>query len=55
MKLHPRETYEEVIERMIEDLSKLNEETVKEIEQARREIESGKFVTHEQLKRNLGF
>ena len=28
MKLHPRETYEEVIERMIEDLSELNEETI---------------------------
>lgn len=55
MKLHPRETYEEVIERMIEDLSELNEETVKEIEEARKEIESGKFVTHEQLKRDLGF
>jgi predicted transcriptional regulator len=55
MKLHPRETYEEVIERMIEDLSKLNEQTVKEIEEARKEIESGKFVTHEQLKRDLGF
>ena len=54
MKLHPRETYEEVIERMIEDLSELNEETIREVEGARREIESGKFVTHEQLKKDLG-
>lgn len=54
MKLHPRETYEEVIERMIEDLSELDEHTRKEIEKARKEIESGKFVTHEQLKRDLG-
>jgi predicted transcriptional regulator len=53
MKLHPRETYEEVIERMIEDLSQLNEETIKEIEEARKEIESGRFVTHEQLKKAL--
>ena len=53
-KIHPRETYEEVIERMIEDLSELTEETKAEIEEARREIESGKFVTHEQLKKELG-
>ena len=53
MKLHPRETYEEVIERMIEDLSQLNEETIKQIEEARKEIESGRFVTHEQLKKDL--
>ncbi|MCL4322895.1 MAG: hypothetical protein M1498_00365 [Candidatus Thermoplasmatota archaeon] len=54
MKLHPRETYEEVIERMIEDLSELNEETRTEIEEARKEIEAGRFVTHEQLKKDLG-
>ena len=54
MKLHPRETYEEVIERMIEDLSEINEETIREVEKARREIESSKFVTHEQLKKDLG-
>ena len=54
MKLHPRETYEEVIERMIEDLSELNEQTIAEIEEARKEIEYGKFVTHEQIKKDLG-
>ncbi len=54
MKMHPRETFEEVIERLIEDLSELNEETKREIEEARREIEEGKFVTHEQLKKDLG-
>jgi predicted transcriptional regulator len=55
MKLHPRETYEDVIERLIEDLSELDEETKVEIEEARNEIASGKFVTHEQLKKDLGF
>jgi predicted transcriptional regulator len=54
MKLHQRETYEEVIERLIEDLSELNDETKAEIEEARKEIASGKFVTHEQLKKDLG-
>jgi predicted transcriptional regulator len=54
MKMHPRETYEEVIERLIEDLSEFNERTKAEIEAARKEISSGKFVTHEQLKKDLG-
>lgn len=40
MKLHPRETYEEVIERMLEDL-RVSEETIADIEEARKEIESG--------------
>ena len=54
MKLHPRETYEEVIEKMLEDLRELSEETIADIEEARKEIESGKFVTHKQLKKDLG-
>ncbi|EQD61137.1 hypothetical protein B1B_07731 [mine drainage metagenome] len=54
MKLHPRETYEEVIERILEDLRELSEETIADIEAARKDIESGNFVTHEQLKKDLG-
>ena len=53
-KLQPRGTYEEVIKRLIDDLSELNEETKAEIEDAKKEIASGKFVTHEQMKKNLG-
>ncbi len=53
MKLYPRETYEEVIERIIEDLNELNDKTKMEIEQARKDIESGKYVTHEKLKKDL--
>ena len=55
MKLHPRETYEEVLERLLEDLRELNEETKREIEQAIREIKAGKYRTHQQLKDELGF
>lgn len=55
MKLHPRETYEEVLERLLEDLQELNEQTKKEIEQAIREIRAGKSRTHRQLKDELGF
>ena len=55
MKLHPRETYEEVLERLLEDLQDLGEETKRDIEEATREIESGKFRTHEQLGDEMGF
>ena len=55
MKLHPRETYEEVLERLLEDLRELNEQTKKEIEQAVRDIEAGKYRTHEQLKAEMNF
>ena len=55
MKIHPRETYEEVLERLLEDLQELNEQTKKEIEQAIRDIKAGRFRTHQQLKDELGF
>ncbi len=55
MKLHARETYEEVLERLLEDLQELNEQTKKEIEQAVRDIKAGKYRTHQQLKDELGF
>ncbi len=55
MKLHPRETYEEVLERLLEDLRELSEQTKKEIEQAIREIKAGKYRTHDQLKAEMGF
>ena len=55
MKLHSRETYEEVLERLLEDLQELNEETKKEIERALRDIKAGKYRTHQQLKDELGF
>lgn len=55
LKMYPRETYDEVIERLLEDLKELNEGTKRELENARREIDSGKFITHEKLKEKLGF
>lgn len=54
MKMYRRETYEEVLERVLEDLRELSEQTKKEIEQAVREIKAGKYRTHDQLKAELG-
>lgn len=55
MKIHPRETYNDIIERLLEDLQELNDETKKDIQKALKEIESGKYKTHEEVKEELGF
>ncbi|AKB26676.1 hypothetical protein MSMTP_3207 [Methanosarcina sp. MTP4] len=55
MKIYKRETYNDVLERLIEEVQELNEETKKEIELARKAVEEGRYVTHEKLKEELGF
>ena len=54
MKMIERETYNEIIERMIEDDLELNEKTKREIEEARKRIKAGKFITHDEVKKRLG-
>jgi len=53
-KLYDRETYEEVIFDLIEDTLELNEQTKKEIKQARREAKEGKTSTLSKVKKELG-
>ncbi|AAM03502.1 TPA: hypothetical protein HA338_14730 [Methanosarcina acetivorans] len=55
MKIYKRETYNDVLERLIEDVQELNEETEKEIELARKAVEKDRYITHEKLKEELGF
>ncbi len=54
MKLHSRETYNDVLERVLEDLGELNEATRREIEKAVRDIDSGEYRTHSQVKAEMG-
>ena len=53
-KLYDRESYEEILWDLIEDSIEVNGEAKQRIEQARAEIEKGKFYTHEQVKKRLG-
>ena len=53
-KMSDKDSYEEVIWDLLEDTMELNEQTKKEIEAARKEFKEGKFVTHAQLKKELG-
>ncbi|MCL5679412.1 MAG: hypothetical protein M0Z77_07300 [Thermoplasmatales archaeon] len=54
-KLYSKETYEEVIWDLMEDSHELDEETRKELAQARQEIKEGKYHTLEEVKKELGF
>lgn len=50
MKIFERETYNGVIENMIEDNLELNDKTKKEIEEARK----GRTFSHEEVRKMLG-
>lgn len=54
MKLHRQEAYNDVLKRVLVDLSELNEVTKREIEKAVREIDSGKYWSHAQVKTEIG-
>jgi len=54
MKIYQRETYNEIIENMIEDNLELNEKTKKEIEEARKRVKAGDFVSHEEVVKMFG-
>jgi predicted transcriptional regulator len=53
MKMVERETYNDIIERMIEDDLELNEQTKKEIEEAKKRIKAGKFITQQEVEKRL--
>ncbi len=53
-KLFDRETYEEIIWDLLEDTMELSDETKKNIECARAEFRTGKYYSHEEVKRRLG-
>lgn len=54
MKLHPRETFNDVVERLLEDVRELDKATLSELESARAEIRAGKYLTQDQVRKALG-
>ena len=58
LKDFPRETYENVINKLVgivaEENMELSEQTKKDIDTARKEIKAGKFHTAEEVKKRLG-
>ena len=51
MKMHVKESYEDIIWDLLDDRMELSEETKKDIEDGRKEIKEGKFVTLEDIKK----
>ena len=54
MRVYERETYNEVLEYLLEDNKSLNAQTIKELEEAKKRVRSGKFISHEEAKKRLG-
>lgn len=54
-KFFERETYEEVIWDLMEDVKEINEETKRELEIARKEAKQGKVHSLAAVKKELGF
>ena len=57
LKLHPRESYNLVLKRLIEeriDEEPLSKETVKNIEKALRDIKEGRVFSSKEVKKKLG-
>jgi len=54
MRLMPRESYNDVLEFMMEDSMELNEKTRLEIEEARANVKAGNTISNEEMKRRLG-
>jgi predicted CopG family antitoxin len=53
MKIHEKESYEDIILDLIEDRLELSEETKKEIEESRKEFREGKVHKWEDVKKEL--
>jgi predicted transcriptional regulator len=54
MKIHPRETFNDVLERLVEDVRELDKQTLAEVEEARAEIRAGKYLTQDQVRKAMG-
>ncbi len=54
MKLHPRETFNDVLERLVEDVRELDKETLAEVERARAGILAGRYLIQERVRKAMG-
>jgi len=54
MKTHPRETFNDVLERLVEDVRELDGGTLTEVEKACAEIRAGRYLTQGQVRKAMG-
>ena len=55
MKMHAKESYEEIIWDLLEDRMEFSEETKRNIAQSEKDFKEGRFKTLEEVKKELGF
>ena len=55
LKISSRDSYNDVIEQLIEDSQELSEEAIKDIEAALEDVKQGRIISHEEVKRRMGF
>lgn len=55
LKMFDNESFNDVILRLLEDYHELSEKTKEEIELAMKDVKRGKFVRHDDLKKEFGF
>jgi len=55
LKMSKRDTYNDIIENLLEDSYELNEETMKDIQEAIEEYKKGKSHSLEDVKQKMGF
>jgi predicted CopG family antitoxin len=53
MKVHEKESYENLIWDLIEDRMELSEETMRDIEESKKQIKEGKTTSLEDIKKKL--
>lgn len=53
-KMYDKESYEDIIRDLLEDTLELSEETKKHIEQSKKDFESGRTHTLEEVEKRLG-
>lgn len=54
MKLHSRESYNDVLIRILEDLEDINPAALRRYDEILKQVKAGKFKTHEQVRREWG-
>lgn len=54
IKLHPRETLDDVVGLVLEDLEQQVEATLRAIAKARKEVATGRATSHEKLRASMG-
>lgn len=54
MKIHQRETYNDVLERILEDLEDISPAAFRRYEEIAKQVKAGKYKTHAQVRREWG-